>query len=440
MKNMFPTFYQYTEEDYKDIWDNCLFVVDANVLLNLYRYTEETQEELLDILTNLSNKLWIPHQVSLEYLSNRISVILEQTQAFDQITSFLNSSSQNVVKELRDKFKKFQERHPSIELDSITENITQYFNNLITETKNNKQNYPDLLQKDHILEKITALFEDKVGEPFTQDELNALFSEGQQRYDKEFPPGYKDLKSKKGLFKYYKDLTIKSEYGDLIVWKQIIKKSLDEKVPIVFITDDVKEDWWSIVKGRTIGPRNELINEFNYKTNNQKFVMYSTQKFMEYAAAFSKSKVNLQAIKEIESLSEANKNNEESIDNLNEWRNAYKNSKESSKLRHYKERKPFRDIINSFKEIPKELTIDNNLIDQLHAALFMNVRSENGVPLSVIKATVSNELQNIYKALHLYPETLSRFTDDCIESLVFYDRIETVLDDEGKIFYFVNQF
>lgn len=436
---MFPTFYPYTEEEYKNIWDKCLFVVDANVLLNLYRYTEDTQKELLQILTNISDRLWIPHQVSLEYLSNRISVILEQIQAFDQITSFLNNSSQKVVKELRDKFKRFQERHPSIELDSITENITQYFNDLIKETKNNKQNHPNLLSKDHILEKITELFEDKVGEPFTQDELDKLFSEGKQRYGKEFPPGYKDLKSKEGKVKYYKDLTIKSEYGDLIVWKQIIKKSLDEKAPIIFITDDVKEDWWSIVQGYTIGPRNELINEFDYETNNQKFVMYNTQKFMEYAATFLQSNVNLQAIKEIKNLSEANKNEEESMDELTKWRNAYKKHTENSKLRNYEERKPFRDIINSFKEIPADLTTDDHLIEQLHIALYVNVNRGKGVPMSVIKSIVSDELQKIYADLHLYPKTLSTYTDNCIEDLVLHDKIETILDDEGKIFYFVNE-
>jgi len=443
MKNMFPTYYQYNQEDYKNIWDNGLFVVDANVLLNLYRYTEETQRELLQILTNLSDRLWIPHQVGLEYLSNRVSVILEQIEAFDQITRSLNSSSQAVVQDLSEKFKKFKKRHPSIELDSITKDITQYFEDLIKKTRDNKQNHPDLLQEDPILEKITALFDNKVGEPFTQEELEDLFSQGERRYEKQFPPGYKDLKSKKGLIKYYKDLIIKSEYGDLIVWKQIIKKASSDKVSIIFITDDVKEDWWNIIKGRTIGPRNELVNEFNYETNNQKFAMYSTQRFMEYASTFLESSINLQAIEEIETLSEANKTKDETSLDMIEWLHSYKtileNYKINNQLKPLEEKIPLKSVLNFFKSINSEST-DLNIINQLHEALLINIGAKRTVSLSIIKTVVRDELQKMYNLSSQYPRFLEQITDSCIENLISNDRIDTELNDEGNIQYIVNPF
>ncbi len=37
MRAMFPGYYRRTEEELERIWDEGLFVLDANVLLNLYR-------------------------------------------------------------------------------------------------------------------------------------------------------------------------------------------------------------------------------------------------------------------------------------------------------------------------------------------------------------------------------------------------------------------
>ncbi|WP_449349178.1 PIN-like domain-containing protein [Streptomyces shaanxiensis] len=50
---------------------------DANVLLNLYRYTEQARTDLLGALGALGDRLWVPHQVVDEFWRNRESVISE---------------------------------------------------------------------------------------------------------------------------------------------------------------------------------------------------------------------------------------------------------------------------------------------------------------------------------------------------------------------------
>lgn len=301
MKDIFPMHYDYTTDEYNEIWSNGIFIVDANVLLNLYRYTEKTRKQLLKIFEEVQDRLWIPHQVGLEYYSNRTGVILEQIDAFDKLIKSLKDSSHSVETLLNDGLQKFKKRHPSIDLNSINTGISQYFEELTEQIKKEKQNHPNLLEDDQVLETISKLFDGKVGLHYDQETLNKLFEEGAERYDKEFPPGYKDKSSKEGLVKYYKDIVIKSEYGDLIVWKQIMDKAIERKLPVIFITDDVKEDWWERVKGRTIGPRKELINEFIFKTN-QKIIMYSTERFMEYSSDFLKNRVEEKAIAEVQNL------------------------------------------------------------------------------------------------------------------------------------------
>ena len=45
MKDSFPGYYRPTENEFAEMWESCLFVLDANVLLNLYRYSVDTREE-----------------------------------------------------------------------------------------------------------------------------------------------------------------------------------------------------------------------------------------------------------------------------------------------------------------------------------------------------------------------------------------------------------
>ena len=43
MKKTFKEYYQFTEEEFKKLWQECLFVFDANVLLNMYRFSVKTR-------------------------------------------------------------------------------------------------------------------------------------------------------------------------------------------------------------------------------------------------------------------------------------------------------------------------------------------------------------------------------------------------------------
>jgi hypothetical protein len=50
MKEKLSEFYKPTEAEFKEIWEQCVFVFDTNVLLNLYRYPKNTTKKLLTIV------------------------------------------------------------------------------------------------------------------------------------------------------------------------------------------------------------------------------------------------------------------------------------------------------------------------------------------------------------------------------------------------------
>ena len=85
-----------TEENYRSLFTSGLIVLDANTLLSLYRYQADTRYVLLDILTRLKDRLWVPHQAMLEFLQNRLSVIASRSEEADQAIEDLYKKRQTL--------------------------------------------------------------------------------------------------------------------------------------------------------------------------------------------------------------------------------------------------------------------------------------------------------------------------------------------------------
>jgi hypothetical protein len=94
------------------------------------------------------------------------------------------------------------------------------------------------------------------------------------------------------------------KYGDLIVWKQILKSSVKNQWKhVLFITDDNKEDWWRIESGKTVGARPELAKEI-FDAGVKSFYMYNSERFLLYAKEYLKVKIKDASIQNVESVTE----------------------------------------------------------------------------------------------------------------------------------------
>lgn len=51
---------------------------DANVLLNIYRYSDDTQKGLEDVFKTFVERTRLPYQVAFEYARNRAKTIIDQ--------------------------------------------------------------------------------------------------------------------------------------------------------------------------------------------------------------------------------------------------------------------------------------------------------------------------------------------------------------------------
>ena len=292
MKTLFKEYFYPSETDIKEVWDNSLIVFDTCALLNLYRYTEKTRDDFVNLLESNKERLWIPYQVAMEFLQNKNEVIKSQEKAYDEI----NRSLEDTFKKVESTFNNYK-KHVVLDIEVFKTKIKNFIDNIKKELDKTHSKHPKYDKEDILLEKISSVLENRIGNDFSEDDLNKLYKIGENRYKLQIPPGYKDAKNKNNQGNRHL-------YGDLIVWKQIIKKALDEKCNIIFVTDDQKEDWWLIENGKTISPRLELYKEF-FEETKQRILIYKADSFLKNSNTYLKGgsdKIEKETIEEVQDI------------------------------------------------------------------------------------------------------------------------------------------
>src|SRR5712672_2979276 len=89
MRDVFPAYYSLDKSKLKKLWAEATIVLDANVLLNLYRYPIQARDDLLSLLGKVSSRLFVPYQAALEYQRHRLDVIASQLKRFEDVRKVL---------------------------------------------------------------------------------------------------------------------------------------------------------------------------------------------------------------------------------------------------------------------------------------------------------------------------------------------------------------
>ena len=267
----------------------------------------------MEVFRSISDRIWLPHQAALEYQRNRLSVIAEQVSKYSDVKTILKNTEANLAKNLEDL--QLEKRHSAISTNSLTDEISGAIRKFREELEELEKHQPNVHQEDEIREQIDRLFADKIGDPpESQERLNMIFKEGELRYKYHCPPGYMDaVKSKETAQTFlHNGLFYQKEYGDLVLWYQIIAQAKDHDLKyIIFITDDEKEDWWWKQDSngeKTLGVRPELVEEIKQKAGVTLFYMYSSRRFIERAKSQLKVEVKDKSIEQIRDINRLAKN------------------------------------------------------------------------------------------------------------------------------------
>lgn len=281
MKDQFKEHYEYSEDEVEKLWDNAYFVFDTNTLLNMYRYDQGTFKEYVKVLKELakSKKLFLPNHVGEEFFRNRMKVIQDYKKSYDELLKMTAKFKEQLASKYR--------HHPFVDIQKLGQDINKALKPAEKEVKDKQSNHPDLIKEDGILVELTAIFSECTGEPFNDEEKSKIFKEGETRYEKKIPPGFKDA-----------DKGGDRQYGDLIVWKQMIAFAKENKKPIVFITADEKEDWWLLNEGERLMPLPSLKREMRLEAGVD-FHAYTADYFLETYNTRNKSSIDMRAIEEV---------------------------------------------------------------------------------------------------------------------------------------------
>jgi hypothetical protein len=298
-------FYRPSEDEFKAIWNGAIFVLDANVLLNLYRYPTKASQDLLGALGKLSDRLWLPYQAALEYQRNRLGVIAEQKKRFADVRTLIDDTKTKLNSQISSL--QLKKRHSSIDVEEFLSGFESLTKAFLETLRKLEEAQPNVFDDDQMRNSIDDLLSGKIG-PITFDQimLNELYKEGERRYEVEMPPGYMDAKKEKSgepdSFQYA-SLVYKRKFGDLVLWKQIISYTKEKAVRcLVLLTDDEKEDWWWAVDSqgeKRIGPRPELVEEIKREGQVDYFYMYNSEQFLKYSKEYLQAEVSEESISQV---------------------------------------------------------------------------------------------------------------------------------------------
>lgn len=256
------------------LWSDAVIVFDTCALLDFYYMTPVNQEVMSDILSHLSDRIWLPSQVVYEFHKNRESAMTKPISEKYQDKDIQNNRLVDDLKAYIGQWEK-DYYHPFISANSLQEiknalaiiepKIAEIKTTVSKEYQDRKQEIKDIRNKDLIEVTINSLDH---GEPFTYSKIKEICQEGVYRYANKIPPGYKDAETKSGI----------RQYGDLIIWKEILQYAKDNKRNVILVSNDTKSDWL-ITDDSKIDPkaerplpeeldhpRRELLAEFEEET------------------------------------------------------------------------------------------------------------------------------------------------------------------------------
>ena len=314
MSQSYSDLYEMSKNRERKLWKNAIFVFDSSALLKFYIIPENTRRKIFDNWAQAKDKMWLPGQVLFEYQKNRIAKIKEpfitvegnnlkqvgnyfaiNKYSMKELDKFQNEFDK-VYKSLFDKTKK-DDYHPYLGLSlfekfdatriEFKKGFETFKNEIENELKKRNEEKDKLIKDDSVFKALKTIFPETPRPGY--DVLCKYAEEGAIRYKNKIAPGFEDAK-KKGLAKY----------GDLFIWKEMIEFSKKEKVNLIFITLDLKDDWWENSKTH-LEPNFDLIAEFTHETNGQQFWMYTLHDFLEKSTTYLNLEVNKDEISKFKS-------------------------------------------------------------------------------------------------------------------------------------------
>lgn len=250
--------------------DDTLIVMDSNVWLNLYTIHPLALTEIVDKIRENKDSFWIPNQVYREFFRHAKG-------KKNDVIDYYKNSRVNCIKELErtkdivgQTFENFK-RKQRTDGEQLKGEILNDFEAVIRKFKRGyevlEKTYTEELaairETDIVSDIVNEVYENSKIKDFSIMEKVQICEEGEVRYKYKIAPGYTDGE-KRSDFEcgdFYR------KYGDLIIWKELLKRVTGTKINTLFVEDEKKKDWFSERGGKKLAPI--LYEEYDQATNGQ---------------------------------------------------------------------------------------------------------------------------------------------------------------------------
>lgn len=254
-----------TDHELEVALNSAVVAVDANVLLNLYRFRAQTSRDLIKVLERLGDRLVVPHQSLREFWRHRQrnaasprAATLAAEDALGKAARLLNAALETWAKQVG---------VDADELSALSQKVERFASGMKDELSSV---YQDASSKtpgvDPILADLERLLEGRVTDAMAEDEWDRCLAEAHRRIEAEEPPGFKDAAKEEGD-------SAEGGAGDYLVWYQATRHAASMDSDLIIVTADEKEDWWWRQHAAFLGPRPELTLEFHTLCGKRLFLL-----------------------------------------------------------------------------------------------------------------------------------------------------------------------
>ncbi|GAA1843447.1 PIN-like domain-containing protein [Asanoa iriomotensis] len=273
----FEGYLVHSDSDVDQALVSALIAVDANVLLNLYRYNERTTEDLMTIFERVADRLVVPHQAMREFHRNRLAAIGNPAGAAQEVRTALERNQRSSHDALARWAK--QVALDDEELDRLQTKVDEAFDvvrEAVGRGEPNRVRADTSTAEDRVLCRLSLILNGRVlACPADEAELIA---EGNRRVEARVPPGYRD--ADKG------DANAEGAAGDFLVFRQATNEAARRNLDLAIITGDEKEDWWWRHRNFAIGPRHEMVKEFFDLSGGRRLFLLTPRSLLQRSRVF----------------------------------------------------------------------------------------------------------------------------------------------------------
>lgn len=271
MKRKFKAYYRPSDDEKRSAMKDAYIIFDTNALIDILRLSPDLSDKTLGIIEKHKASIRIPQHVAWEYHRHVLATSAEMFAMIENARRNFDFEPLNKALKSQLTDEGNSNRFPKDCLNRCTGELLESFKKIQTLLQNLEEYYRLSFINQGIQTRVSELLGDCLMDGLSQEYIAGKKAEWQTRYDKKTPPGYKDADKNDNKF------------GDLIIWNEILDIAKKDNKNIVFVSNDLKEDWLLRLSGKTWGPRIELLEEFDNYTGytGKMLLIYSLDQFLK---------------------------------------------------------------------------------------------------------------------------------------------------------------